>query len=59
MSQKRVKQFRKVTKAMAKELRSDIEESVIRDMMSEKLGERLRIAWKIIRRKVKDKRNEN
>ena len=57
MSQKRIKQFRKVTQAMAKELRSEIEESVIADMMSEKLGERIRIAWKIIRRKVKDKRD--
>jgi len=56
MSQKRVKQFRKVTQAMAKELRSEIEESVIRDMMSEKFSERLRIAWKILFKKVEDKR---
>ena len=56
MSGKRVKQFRRVTKSMAKELRSEIEDTVIRDMMSEKFSERLRIAWKILFKKVEDKR---
>jgi len=56
MSQKRIKQFRNVTRKLAKELHSEIEQSVIDKMMSEKFSERLVIAWKIMRKKVEVKK---
>jgi len=59
MSQKRVKQFRDVTRKLAKELHSEIEQSVIDKMMSKKLWDRMIIAYKIIRKKVEIKNNGN